>query len=157
MEFKTAFATDEKLEHEGKWFILTEEKNPDGTTKQVRVKIARTGNTQYREMLRAKLKPVQNSLMKGFYDGDAADPMLIEVMAKTIVKDWEGFTEGGKAYTYSSARAQEMLTKYKDFRDWVAKNADDMQAYKEESAAANRGNSPDESSGTSDGQTSQSS
>lgn len=153
MDFKQAFGTDEKLEQEGKWFTLTIEKLPEGKEKEVKVKLARTGNQRYRELLRQKLKPIQHSLLKGFLDGDASDPILIEVMARTIVLDWDGFTENGQPYKHSSARAQEMLTKFKDFRDWVAKNADDMQAFKEESAAANRGNSPSESSGTSDGQT----
>lgn len=157
MDFKKAFGTDEKAEVEGKWFLLTEEKADDGTTTKVQVKIARTGNPRYKELLRLKAKPVQQSILKGIMDSDALDPVLIEVMAKSIVLDWEGFTENGQPYAYSQARAQEQLTKFKDFRDWVAKNADDMQAFREESVVASRGNSLPASSGTSDGQPTQSS
>jgi len=144
MEFAKAFGVDEQLELNGQWFVLNNEKQPDGSIIEVAVKIARTNNSRYRELLRQKLRPIQQSLQKGFFDGDSGDPILIEVMAKTIVLDWKGFTENGKPLAYSVEKAQDMLTKYKDFRNWVATNADDMQAYKEGSTAVTQGNLPEE-------------
>lgn len=142
MDFAKAFALNADLELNGQWFTLTNEKLPDGSNQEVAVKIARTNNDRYRELLRQKLRPVMQSLTKGFFEGDAGDPILIEVMAKTIVLDWRGFTENGQDLPYSVKKAEEMLTRFKEFRNWVAANADDMRAYKEGSAAASQGNLP---------------
>lgn len=143
MDFKSAFGTDEKLETEGRWFPIAA-----GTE----VKIARTGNPSYRTMLRARLKPYMQSLQKGLLDDETGDAVLIEVMARTIVKDWKGFDKDGKEYPFSTQNAVSMMSEFKDFRDFVARNADDMQSFKAEATEVTKGNSPAGSRGTSSGE-----
>ena len=98
MDFDKAFATDDKLEQEGRWFPLGE-----GAS----CKIARTGNTRYKEMLRAKMGVYEASLQARLLDDDTGDAVLIEVMAKTILLGWEGWTDEGKEVVYSVATAIE--------------------------------------------------
>lgn len=135
------FATDEKAEIEGRWF-------PIGDSQ---VLIARTGNPKYRDLVRKKLRSYVTSLKMGMLDENVQESVMVEIIARTILLDWKGFTKGGEPYAYTVAAAQEMLGKFKDFREFVVTNADDMQNYKAESAAATMGNSQPESNGTSDG------
>jgi len=79
--------------------------------------------------------------------------MLIDVMARTVLLDWKGFENEGEDVPYSVTNAIDMLTKYKEFRNFVAKNADNMQAYKRQDSEENRGNLPTESDGSLSGQT----
>ena len=143
MDFDKAFATDDKLEQEGRWFPVGE-----GAS----CKIARTGNTRYKEMLRSKLGVYEQSLTQRLLDDDTADAMLIEIMAKTVLLDWKGFENEGEPVDYSVRSAIDMLTKYKEFRNFVAKNADNMQAYKKQASEEDRGNLPTESDGSLSGE-----
>jgi len=144
MDFEKAFATDDKLEQEGRWFPVGE---------GAECLIARTGNTRYREMLRNKLGVYEQSLQQRLLDDETADVMLIEVMAKTVLLGWKGFEMEGVDVPYSVPNAIEYLTKYKEFRNFVAKNADNMQAYKKHDSEENRGNLPTESDGSLSGET----
>lgn len=139
MDFEKAFATDDKLEQEGRWFPVGE-----GAS----CLIARTGNTRYKEMLRAKLGVYEASLQARLLDDDTADTMLIEVMAKTILLGWKGFEDQGEEVPYSIAAATKFLTKFKDFRNFVASNADNMQAYRVQDTEEDRGKLPAESDGS---------
>jgi len=139
MEFEK-FATDEKLEEQGRWFPVGE---------GAQCLIARTGNTRYREMLRNKLGIYEQSLTQRLLDDDTADEMLIEVMAKTVLLGWKGFEEDKVDVPYSVDAAIKYMTKYKDFRNFVARNADNMQAYRVEASEEDRGKLPTVSDGSS--------
>jgi len=143
MDFEK-FRTDEKLEQEGRWFPVGE---------GAECKIARTGNPRYKEMLRSKLGVYEQSLQQRLLDDDTADAMLIEVMAKTILLDWKGFEKEGENVPYSVKTAIEQMTEYKEFRNFVAMNADNMQAYKKVASEDDRGNLPTESDGSLSGET----
>jgi hypothetical protein len=115
------FKTDTQAEVSGKWFPFQDAK----------LKIARTGNMRYREMLRSKLSLSRSEIDKGLVDLAVSDEMLCEVIAETILLDWEGFTKDGQEYAYSKQAAREMLMKYRDFRDVVVEKADSMENFLE--------------------------
>jgi len=143
MDFNEAFELDQKLVQEGRWFPVGE---------GAHCKIARTGNPKYKELLRAKLGIYEQSLSQKLLDDDTADTVLIEVMAKTILLDWKGFTDQGKEVKYSVTAAIEYMSKFEEFRSFVARNADNMQAYKAKASEVDRGNLPTELDGTSSGE-----
>lgn len=143
MDFEKSFSVDENLAEKGRWFPVGE-----GAS----VKIARTGNPKYRELLRSKLGVYEQSLQKRLLDDQEGDAVLIEVMARTILLDWKGFTDLDEEYPYSVANAITQMTKHVDFRDLVARNADNMQAYLKHQNDADRKNLPTESDGTLDGE-----
>jgi len=142
MEFEK-FATDEKLEELGRWFPVGE-----GAS----CLIARTGNTRYREMLRNKLGVYEQSLQQRILDDNTADAVLIEVMAKTILLGWKGFEDKKKEVPYTVEAAIGYLTKYKDFRNFVARSADNMSAYRKGATEEDLGKLPIESDGSLDGE-----
>jgi len=143
MDFEKAFAVDKKLVLEGRWFPVGE---------GAECKIARTGNSRYRELLRSKLGVYEQSLQKRLLDDTTGDAVLIEIMAKTILLDWKGFTNKGEEYPYSVENAIEQMAEHEDFRDFVAKNADNMQAYRKHASDTDRGNLPTESDGSLSGE-----
>ena len=142
MDFNEAFELDDKLVTEGRWFPVGE---------GAHCKIARTGNAKYKELLRAKIGIYEQSLTQKLLDDATADTVLIEVMAKTILLDWKGFTDKGAEVKYSIAAATKYMTKFEEFRNFVARNADNMQAYKAADNEADLGNLPTELDGTSSG------
>lgn len=138
------FATDTVAEIEGKWFPL----------KDAKLKLARTGNPRYREKLRVELNIHQEAISKGLLDLELNDAVMIDVLVDTILLDWKGFTEGGKDVPYTKAKAREMLTRFRDFREFVAATADKMENFRTVTQETTKGNSKPASSGTSDGATS---
>lgn len=140
MDFN-ALKTDREAEVQGKWF-------PVGTA-GAKIKVARTGNPRYREMLRTKLNLHRGEMDKGLLDLDVSDEILCEVIAETILLGWEGFTDDGKPSTYTKELAREKLLALPDFRDIVVQKADSMENYKIVAEAKDLGNSSGASSGTS--------
>lgn len=140
MDFKE-FATDTVAEVEGKWFPL----------KDAKLKLARTGNPRYREKLRVELNIHREAIDKGLLDLELNDNVMIDVLVDTILLDWKGFTDGGKEVPYSKQKAREYLTKYRDFREFVAATADKMDNFRTQAEETTKGNSKPDSSGTSDG------
>ena len=144
MDFNS-FKTDLGREDGGVWVDL------DATA---RVKIARTGNSRYRDLLRAKLKPHRRAIQAETLSDDIADRLLAEVMAETVLLDWEGLTENGAPVAYSTAKARALLSDpaFKDFREMIGQMAGDMELFREQELAAAE-NSPKSSAGKSSGAT----
>ena len=145
MDFNS-FKTDLGREDGGVWVDL------DATA---RVKIARTGNSRYRDLLRAKLKPHRRAIQAETLSDDIADRLLAEVMAETVLLDWQGLTENGEPVAYSTAKARELLSDpaLKDFRELIGQLAGDMELFREQDLAAAEKNSPKSSAGKSSGAT----
>ena len=129
MDIFSSFATDEALENEGKWFPLS---------KTAKVKVARTGNTKYQAMLQAKLKEAQLDGMPDKEANEVAEGILIDVMARTVLLNWEGLTYQGKEAPVSVEMATTFL-KVKDFRKKIADLASNLDSFrvKEEAAQGN--------------------
>lgn len=129
MDIIAAFATDEKLETEGKWFPLS---------KTAKVLVARSGNDKFVELLRKKMKEAQLDLTSGEEAEALAEEILIDVMSKTVLLGWEGITEAGKTVAYSHDKAREYLA-VKEFRRKVSALSENFEAYRLK-AEAEQGN-----------------
>jgi hypothetical protein len=120
MDILSSFATDEKLETEGKVFPLS---------KAASIKVARSGNAKYVALLRKKLDEAQLDLATGDEANELAEGVLIDVMAETILLGWVGIQEGGVDVPYSVGKAKQYLA-VKDFRKKVSALADNFEAFK---------------------------
>jgi len=120
MDILNSFATDEKLETEGKVFPLS---------KTASIKVARSGNPKYVSLLRQKMSEAQLDLVGGDEADQLAESILIDVMAETILVGWKGIVEGGLEVPYSVSKAKEYL-KVKDFRRKVASLSENFEAFK---------------------------
>lgn len=118
----TRFRTEEDLEIEGVWVNL------DSAS---RIKIARQGNPRYRTLFQKKLAPYRSAVRQGTLDEETAEQLLCEVMAETILLDWEGIEEGGKEVLYSKKEAVRFLKTYKDFKDLVQQVSDEMEVFRQ--------------------------
>lgn len=120
MDIFSSFATDEKLENEGKWFPLS---------KTAKVLVARSGNPKYVALLRAKMKEAQLDLTSGEEADQLAEGILIEVMAESILLNWEGLTYQGKEAPVSRAMAKTFLG-VKDFRRKISLLSENFDAFR---------------------------
>lgn len=123
MDLFKAFATDEKLEIEGRWVPF----NADTS-----FKIARAYNKQFSRMFQREFKTNRLALeAKGDAAEKLADDIMCNVMSKTILLDWKGplSINGEDLSKYSQENAVKAL-KLKEFRVWVNQHADDAAAFK---------------------------
>lgn len=123
MDLFKAFATDEKLEIEGRWVPLTAKTS---------FKIAREYNKHFSREFQREYKAHKLELEAKDPSAEAvADDIMCRVMAKTILLDWKGpvSLNGEDLGAYSHEAATKAL-KLKEFRAWVGKHAADFAAYK---------------------------
>ena len=132
----TKIATDPAKEANGVWRDYK-----DGS----QLLIARTGNPNYRSMLKRLVKS-QRSVIDN--DDDLADKVgdkiFAKVMAETILLDWRGIAgPDGTELKYTSALGTEVLSDpaNRDFREAVKNYADDAEAYRRQVEAVAVGNS----------------
>lgn len=111
MDIKKAFGTNENLERDGVWIDMG-----DGAS----VKVARSGNRENRAVVKRLLAPHKVALRNDKLSDDVIEKVTIEAMADTILIDWKGISEDGKAVPYTRDNAIRLLTDYKDFRDQVS-------------------------------------
>lgn len=122
MDLKT-FRTDNAKEQEGTWVDLG-----DGA----RLKIARMNNPRYREVQQRKLQRYKMAARSKVVPDDVWEGILNELIAETILVDWEGITMDCEPYPYSVDHAKQALTDLKDFREMVIGFADDIANFKAE-------------------------
>jgi hypothetical protein len=123
MDLFKQFATDEKLEIEGRWVPLNSKTS---------FKIARAFNKQFSRMFQREYKANRLALeAKGELAENLADDIMCNVMAKTILVDWKGpvSINGEDLGKYSQEGAVKAL-KLKEFRAWVNERAEDAAAFK---------------------------
>lgn len=123
----TRFKADPQLEDEGVWTSI------DAGT-GARIKIARIGNRRYREAMTRRLKPYRRALRNGTLDERVTEQITAEVLAETVLLDWQGLTDGGTPLTYSAEAARNLLcdARFKDFRDLVVEMASDLELYRQQ-------------------------
>lgn len=150
MDLYRAYATDPKLEQEGKEFdfggglFLT---------------LARSGNDTYARMLNKQyeahkhtldLKDTPEQIKAG---KDLSHKIMAKVMAGSVLLGWRGPAEyNGEVLPYSQTNAEKFLL-IKDFQAEVARRSDDFKNYRFEVEEADAKNSLSTSSGTSLGDT----
>jgi len=121
MDFKKKFSMDTEAEIKGRWVNL------DDTTSLL---IARNNNARHRELFNIKIAPYRQAVGTGMLPEETAQRILIETMSETILLDWKGVEDEGQEVPYSKENAVMLLTKYKEFRDFVSGAADNATAYK---------------------------
>ena len=123
MDLFSKFKTNEDKERDGVWVSL------DG---EGRIRIARTNNPLYREAMLRKMNRYKMAAKSKVIPDDAWLDIVNELIAETILVDWEGITEKGEPLSYSVENAKRVLTELKDFREMVLSIADNMDNFKEE-------------------------
>lgn len=126
MDIFAAFATDPKLEEEGRWVRIggTEDKPTE-------ILVARSGNDRYNRIMAQQYETYQhelNSKDKAATEARARD-MLEHCMASAVLLGWKNVEFQGAPMEYSYANSRKLLA-VKDFRALVAKEAEKFEAYK---------------------------
>jgi hypothetical protein len=136
MDIFAAFATDPKLEEEGRWVRIggTDEKPAE-------ILVARTGTKRYSRVMTQQYEA--NKTLLESKDTQAAndkvDEMVAHALASCVLLGWKNIEYKGDAiYSYTNARA---MLSHRDFREMVTKEADKFQAYKVEQDAVDAKNS----------------
>ena len=136
MDIFAAFATDPKLEEEGRWVRI-------GGTDEApcEILVARTGTKRYNRVMAQQYEA--NKTVLESKDTEAAnakvDDMVVHALASCVLLGWKNIDyKGDKSYSYTNARA---MLSHRDFRELVTKEADKFQAYKVEQAEADAKNS----------------
>lgn len=100
----------------------------------MRIKVAQSGNPEYRKMLRALYKPYSRMINAGQELPQAKEEEIQNILlAKTIMKDWEGVPstdENPVPYNYENAMAVLTNPKLKALREEIMQHADDFASYK---------------------------
>ena len=125
MDIFKQYATDPKLEQEGRWVRI------GGTDEApARLLIARTGTKRYQRVM-AQQYEANKTLMES-KDTTAAnakvEEMIQHALANCVLLGWENIDyKGDASYSYDNAYAMLGL---RDFRELVMKEADNFKAYK---------------------------
>lgn len=120
MDIFNTFATDPKVEVEGRWVPLAVD---------AKVLVARAGNPKFTEKMRKLLK--QNSVNlsnKSKENTDLVERLVLEATAETVLLGWEGLTYQGVPLEYNQENAIKLLS-IKDFRSKINELADESSAY----------------------------
>ena len=120
MDIFTTFATDAKLEVEGRWCQLSSD---------AKVLVARAGNPNFVDLMRKTLKRHAVNLdIKTKENNELVERLVQEVMADTILLDWEGLSFKGEPLKYSRENARKLLA-IKDFRTKINELAEEGSAF----------------------------
>lgn len=120
MDIAKTYAVDKQKENEGTWIEIGD----------ARFLVARAGNKAYVKRLTREVNRNNRALER---KDDAADALseriMIDVIAHTILLDWEGVESEGQPLAYSVEEAKAQLA-YEEFRREIMKAAEDFSAYK---------------------------
>lgn len=120
MDLFAAYETDETKEVEGVWVTIGDAK----------FLVARSGNREHAKLLGRLIEKNQKALDRKDEAADKlSEQLIIEAMAKTILKDWKGVTKSGKNWPYSEGNAIAAL-QMRDFRREITRHSDDFETYR---------------------------
>jgi hypothetical protein len=137
MDIFNTFGTDAALEAEGVVHFLAG-KDPE---KDPWIRVARTGNPAYQEMILKLYEDNAEALQRGGKEARAlSDQLMLDTMARTILTDWGNITFRGAPVPKGPAGAA-MLLSVKDFADMVQKKADKAEHYRVKQVKEDAGNS----------------
>lgn len=114
-------------------------------------KVARSNNDEFQRAFNQLPQETQDAIQQGTLSEEESENLFADLMARTIVKDWQGLTMGGKEVPYSEAKAREILSqrKFKDFRQDLWRMAEDRRRFREDQLEEDVGNSSADSGGSS--------
>lgn len=117
------FATNEQLENEGVWEDL------DG---DARVKVARLGNKRFQQKWKMIPRAIKRRIDNGTLSDKKDTELFSELIAETLLLDWENLTDEGVLLEYSKETAKKILIKYKEFRSLIWELANDIKLFSEQ-------------------------
>lgn len=91
--------------------------------------VASSLQKKYRNYLAQRMARERRKTRKADLDPEAQDKIMVEGMAKFLLKSWRGVGENGKAIEVNHANAVSILTKSAPIRDFVAACADDNEQF----------------------------
>jgi len=117
--------TDLSKQNEGTWvdFIMN-----------IRLKIARSRNPKYNDLIRKLTENMRIDMREGKFDNKEFNEILIRVRAETILLDWENIDEDGQPVPYSVEKAMEYFRnpELNDFYTFVVGISESAEAYKKD-------------------------
>lgn len=125
MDIFKQYATDPKLEQEGRWVTI------GGTDeKPARILVARSGTVRYNAVMSQQYEA--NKTLMESKDTVAANAKLAEMvqfaLANSVLLGWENIDyKGETGYSFKTAH---LMLAHRDFREMVQKEADKFQEYK---------------------------
>ena len=125
MDLKKSYGTNKVLESEGVWITV------DATTK---LKVARAGNQAYFNALQDLVKKAgysQFQISKGKIPNEVMADIVLQAIGQSVLVDWEGVEDEGKAVKYSHDNAYALLKKYPDFADDVMSIANNVSNFQD--------------------------
>jgi len=108
---------------EGQWFDLG-----DGA----RIRLRSRDSKEVRNAIRRATRPHQAAIRADRFPMEKMEAIMTDVMAGTIIVDWEGITEGGKPVAFSVDTARRFVTEFPEFRRIVDAFASDLAAFNQE-------------------------
>lgn len=121
MDIFAQFGTDKTLEQEGSWIPLGG---------KARIKVARAGNKKYGRLLNTQVDKNRIILdSKTDEADDLSDEIMIDVLAQSILLDFEGLSFKGKDLPYSLDNAKILLA-IPDFRATVTAHSKNVENFR---------------------------
>ena len=133
------FKNDTNAENQGVWLPLK------GHSK---VKVARAGNDNWTAEYQRLGRRLRSMFENGELDEGQSADIIAKLMARTILKDWDGLAQGGEEIPYTESKAYELLYNLPDFRKRVMDLAMDEQNFRERTIQQDLGNSKSGSAGS---------
>lgn len=129
MDLKKRYATDLKLEEDG---------IPVDFGDGAEVVVARWGNEAFLRELEAAQRPYRQQLERGTMPREKDRQLINRVIARTIIKSWKGFKEGGEDLPSTVETFQRVLDDpaYKDFRQDIIAAAQSADLFRQEALEA---------------------
>jgi hypothetical protein len=116
-----SLVTDVKLENQGTWV----------TYGDASFLVARSGNKRYNRRMSDAYKANRVVLELEDDSSDAmSEQIFSDVIANTILLDWKGVSWKGAPLDYSVENAKMVLLASRDFRNIIARMADDIENYR---------------------------
>lgn len=136
----STFKTNVESEQEGVWVDIGS---------GARIKVARMNNFAYEDEIRRLGKPHLRAIRLGTLENETLEKITIKAFSLHILKDWDGIDDDeGEPIPFSSAKAEELMTDYRDFYRMVQEFANEQDLYRKAEQEDAEGNSGSASLGT---------
>lgn len=126
------YATDADIESKGRWLNFGE--NPDGTV--CRIRVARSGgnNRKYNKAVEVATRPHRRAINMNILPEDKMMNIMIDVLAETVVLEWEHVQDGnGVEIPFSEKEVKSLLKSLPDLYAEILRHSTDHKNYLESS------------------------
>ena len=118
----STFKTNAESEQEGVWVDIG-----SGAS----IKVARMNNFAYEDEIRRLGKPHLRAIRLGTLDNETLEKITIKAFSLHILKDWKGIDDdAGKPIKYSTEKAEELMTEFRDFYKMVQEFANEQELFR---------------------------